>query len=43
MVLGPKPGGDSLLCPNLNEDLVALTDPKRCLAGSSQTLWYASI
>ena len=35
MVPRPKPGGDSLLCPNLNEDLVALTDPERYLTGSS--------
>ena len=38
MVSRPKPGGDSLLFPNLNEDLAALTDPERCLAGSSQ-IW----
>ena len=43
MVPRPKPSGNSLLCPNLNEDLVALTDPKRCLVGSSQMLWYALI
>ncbi len=36
MVFGPKPGGDSLLWPNLNEDLMALTNLERCLAGSSQ-------
>ena len=38
MVPGPKPSSDSLFSPNLNEDLVAFTDPKRCLTGSSQLL-----
>jgi hypothetical protein len=28
MVSGPKPSGDSLLCRNLNGDLVALTIPR---------------
>ncbi len=40
MVPRPKPGGDSLLYPNLNEDLVALTNPKRCHYGSK---WYITI
>jgi hypothetical protein len=32
MIHGPKPDGDSLLCPNFNEDLVALT----IMRGASQ-------
>ncbi len=28
MFHGPKPGGDSLICPNLKEDLVASPIPR---------------
>jgi hypothetical protein len=35
MVSEPKLGGDSLICLNLNEDLVVLNNPERCLADNS--------
>ena len=41
MVSGPKPSGNSLLCRNLNGDLVALTIPKSALQ-ATHTLFSQS-